>query len=430
ASFSGAGTFLKGNANVISDTTWNVAVVDLDDGPTALHANLTVNASAVDSSGDGVDAPGAITIDPNKRLTVNISGGSSWALDPLANITYNGMITLMANVYLAGSDLTMNGTVDQFGVGRTEARLAIGPTGVINIQSLVGRFELGSGSIANPNTIAGGTINGPGTLADNGIRALHGFGTINAPVRLLNSQLKADNGILTIVGDITDTAAIGTSDSDGILNIPAPWSTSIGPGGGSVFSVQMAGGEIRGGTITNRSAEGIQGHGQITSRVVNNSRITGSGSAGQSLVLQTVGNDNDWDGTNNLGTLRALNADLVLRDNARFLFEGTVEAGTFVEVAAEGFELDFQADSKLVLTRGRYRSTESTHFRGSLTTPAADYVSKIIVPAGKSMDFLPTSTAVLTGNLELHSANTIIHSGATFTGGGALIVPVAAGLFP
>ena len=226
-SYTGGGILRKGTATIDAATTWNVATVDLDDGNTTLNANLTINADTVEPDGDGVD--NTHTISDAAQLTVNLNGGGHWTLDSGANVTYNGNAAV--NNYLAGSDIAMNGTINHTGDGRVDARLDIGSTGVVNILTAAEPLRLSGGdNTTTPNTISGGTINGPGILGADTGTALHGHGTIGADVDFDGTaNLKADNGVLSlIVGTaILDVNEIGTADADGVLAVASPWNTNV-----------------------------------------------------------------------------------------------------------------------------------------------------------------------------------------------------------
>ena len=95
-------------------------------------------------------------------------------------------------------------------------------------------------------------------------------------------------------------------------------------------AIAMLGGTLQGGTITNDTSNGIQGFGTVTARVINNTQLLG-GNGGGTLLFQTAGNDNDWDGTANTGeAYRQRGGTLELRDNATFGFTGTVDAAPAV----------------------------------------------------------------------------------------------------
>lgn len=405
--YTGAGTLRKGTATIDAATVWNVARVDLDDGATTLNANLTINANTVEPVSDGVD--NTHTINDARLLTVNIAGGGGWTLDSGGTLVYNGNAT--AESYLAGSDLAMNGTINHNGDGRIDARMEIGSTGVVNILTAAEPLRLSGGNNStSPNTIAGGTINGPGILGADAGAALHGFGTIGADVDFDGSaNLKADNGVLSLtVGTaIVDVNEIGTADADGILAVGSPWNTNV------AARVRLNGGEVRGAAITNDGI-GIVGFGLLSAPVNNNTTIAADGGL---LIVQTPANNNDWDGSGNAGSLSATTGNLELRDNAAFLFNGSVQASGGHEVFANGFELDFRPASSLTLANGRYRSTNSTDFGGTTTVGAGN--SEIAI--GGAAVFGATSSTTISGTLRLNSPVTQVNAGATFAGGGTML---------
>ena len=136
-SFTGGGILKKGNATISSDTTWDVAIVDLDGGTTAVNADLTINAVSIDDTGDGMDS--TITIDDLATLTVNMSGGE-WTVDAPGTIIYNGNVT--NGTFLDGSTLNLNGTIENHGNGKVLADLNIGSTGVVNIVDATRSIQL------------------------------------------------------------------------------------------------------------------------------------------------------------------------------------------------------------------------------------------------------------------------------------------------
>ena len=201
----------------------------------------------------------------------------------------------------------------------------------------------------------------------------------------------------------------GTADSDGILNVTNPWNTNV------VGTVGLDGGELRGATITNDGVLGIDGHGLVSARVINNTRIDAEG--GGTLVVETAGNNNDWDGAGT-GQLNAITADLEIRDNAAFLFTGTVSVSASRTVFANGFELEFDPGSTLALGSGaHYRSTNATDIGGNVSISAGT----AFLDNGGTTVFENGSATTLTGNLQLNNPATTIQAGATFSGGGKLI---------
>ena len=201
----------------------------------------------------------------------------------------------------------------------------------------------------NPNTIAGGTINGPGILGADTGSALVGFGTINANIDFDGTaNLRAGGGTLTVTSAILDANVVGVNNVPGVLNVTNSWNTNV------TASVELLGGRIEGAAINNDGAGGINGFGEIAAAVRNNTSINTEGG-----TLRVTNAASDWDGPLGAGSLNANAGNLELVDNASFPFTGTVSAASGFEVFANGFELEFEPTSTLSLTGGTYRSTEA-----------------------------------------------------------------------
>ena len=302
---------------------------------------------------------------------------------------------------LAGNDVNINGTVNVTGDVRTTARLDI--AGVVNINTAGQPLRLAGGSLGDPNMLLGGTISGAGVLSAGGT-AIRGFGTINTAIDFDSpSNLFADDGTLTINGSILDVGRIGTDDADGVLNVVNPWNTNVAQ------FVQLEGGTIQGGTMTIDNVNAVSGFGTIASRVINNTGIRASGGT---LVVETVGNDNDWDGAANDASLHAQsNATLELRDNLTFAFTGTVSMFPGGKVFANGFALDFNPGSSLFLNSdATYESNRSTDLGGVVTTSAGP-ASTIKIQNNFFLTFESTSTTTLVADLRLENNNIIIEAG-------------------
>jgi hypothetical protein len=209
-----------------------------------------------------------------------------------------------------------------------------------------------------------------------------------------------------------------------MLNIPNAWETD-GGAGGSIGAVVLSGGVLQGAVITNDNATGIQGHGTVTSRVINNSKLVATN--GGTLVVQTVGNDNDWDGAANTGDLEALSGDLELVDTTMPVppvrqFSGSVRAINDNRVFANGFALDFNPGSSLTLEdEATYRASSSTDI-GGIVTIGAGADATIQVANNFFLTFETGSATTLDGDLTLINNNINIEPAALFSGAGALII--------
>lgn len=436
ASFTGAGQIqFNGAVNVNEAVTLNMVggTVDLDGNDLTgdvinIDAPLVINAATMASFGRVNSGGGISTLDINNGagtgvLTVNLDDpNDEWTLN------FSGVMNLVNDnteaTLLAGSDVNIIGIVNVTGDVRTTARVDIGSTGIVNINTSNEPLQLAGGTLfSDPNTIAGGTINGAGLLGADTSRVLRGFGTINTGIDFDGTaSLLADNGTLTVNGAIVDVGTIGTFDVDGTLHVTNAWNNNVSTG------VQLSGGVLSGGAITNDVTAGISGHGLVTARVVNNTQLFAS--IADSLIFQTAANDNDWDGTTNTGKIHAVLANIELRDNATFGFTGTVEASNSHTAYTNGFALDFNPGSSLQLSSGgTYESTNSTDIGGSVTI-GGGAASTIKVAVNNFLTFEPTSDTMLTGNLRLDSNNARINALATFTGAGALIIPDGSHLIP
>ncbi len=421
--------YTEGTSIIAANTTINVATFDWDgfnifqDNVHSINsgATLTLNIGNfdADSLDDTMDDP--VNLGGNGAQLI-INGPALWYMNDTltTNTTGTGTATIggTSRMILSG-DMNVNGNTT------VDAPLTFGSSSATHIASFAGLRLSGGDVTANPNRIAGGTISGGGLSflrADAG-SALHGYGTINTIVDFDgDSELRARDGTLTINGAIADVHVLGTANASGSLNVPAPWNT-----GGGITFVVMQGGSIQGGTITNDNPNGIDGHGVITAPVINDTRVDAQN--GPFLRMATAGNNNDWDGATNTGSLNAESANLVLEDDTAFPFSGTVSAQTGYEVFASGFEMEFLPSATLHLAGGAFKSNAATHLRGMIVTQAgAD--SKIEIIAGQSLEFSATSSTVLDGNLRLNAASARIRAGAMFSGSEGLMVASGASLFP
>jgi hypothetical protein len=433
AEFTGSGTWRLAGTNTVSETTtinMTGGTVDLDNSEvtaliadnTNVDAPLTVNAATFANYGSSKTFMGNTTLSnlnvdsdgATGSLTVNLDAPhAEWTVAPagIVNLTNDNI----AATLLAGSDVNLNGTVNVAGNVRTDARVDIG--GTINILTAGSTLRLSGGDqVSDPNTIVGGTVNGPGLLLVEPGSALVGFGTIDADVDCDGSaDLWADDGTLSISPgkQIFDVDQLGTADDDGILDVGTVWNTNV------ASFVVLNGGELTGRPLTNDGINGIKGFGLLSAPVNNNSRID---AVGGTLVVDV--SDNLWDGQARTGQLNAASGDLEVRDNANYSFAGTIRADVGRTVFANGFDFLFEPGSTLHLTNGTYRSLGNQGFPLS-----GDFGGTIVVnPGGQSRlemfggaEFLGSSTTTLNDNLVLDNAVTFIRVGAEFTGSGSLI---------
>jgi PEP-CTERM motif len=414
AEFTGAGTLLLGGTTTFSEvTTINMpsGTVDLDGGTgdiigntVTVNANTVINADTMLSFGkNNFFGVNVLTLNGFARLTVNLTNpNDEWTINSPAIVNINAIGDPLIGSGISGSDVNVAGTVNVSGNSGWGARVDISGTVTTGIASDFIRF--GGGSLADPNRLIGGTINGPGTIGALSNDAMVGFGTIDTTISFLgNSELRADNGTLNVNGTISDVGTIGTADTDGVLNVTNVWNTNVAD------AVELLGGTLQGATITNDLPAGITGFGTINAVVRNNTQIS---AAGGTLLV----NNADWDGTTETGTLNAINGHLTITDPATtFGFDGTVNIGLNRVVFADSLNLDFNPGSSLSLAGGTYRSNVSNNFGGGLAVNGA--TSRLDSPG----IFESTANATLNANLEI-ARDMTINSGTTFAGTNDLVV--------
>lgn len=422
SSITGTGNLrLLGTSTVTANTTIDTTAFDWDGtGTGTLHTinsgvTFTINSSKWDTD-DAGDVDDPISLGGN-GATLAVNNVPSWTMNRTltTNTSVLGIASLNGNsrMILSGGLGIWNAN----GQTAVNAPVTFGSGSTANIAG-AGFIRLNGGdSVSIFNRIEGGVINGPGGLLAINDRQLRGFGTINAPITFQNtSQLLADNGTLTVSGAINQVGTIGTADDDGVLSVLNAWSTNV------ATRVILNGGSLQGGTITVANGLGLEGFGLVTSRVVNNTRLLANVPA-STLVFQTAGNDNDWDGISNTKLLSATNgATLELRDNATFGFGGEVQVASNSRVFSNGFGLDFNPGSTLILSGGTYASTSSTDLGGTVTVSGGAN-STIQVQNNFFLTFEAGSNTMLNANLHLVNNNINIEAGATFGGAGALVIP-------
>ncbi len=389
----GTGTFAQ---------TLTLGIGALDD------ADLTLNVAGIDAADNSFGKPvlagsDSIVLNGDSDLFVNLTDpNAEWMLNSSATLQINACASLCAGIH--GSDFNLAGTANISGDSQWDARTDI--SGTVNVAA-GSELSFTGGTLVNTNRLEGGTITGDGTLvAVFGGEALVGFGTINTDIDFNGgAELRADDGTLTVNAPIVDVGVIGTADTDGVLNVTNPWSTFDA-------SVELLGGRIEGADITNAGGMGINGFGDVTAAVNNITRIDAEGG-----TLRVTNPASDWDGNTNNGSLTAVSGTLVVVGNATFPFNGTV-AATSGEVFANGFELEFEPASDLILINGIYHSTHATDIGG---TVLVGFGGPSTIDVFGPIVFENTSNTTLSDDLVLGVTRTDVQSGATFTGGGDLI---------
>jgi hypothetical protein len=205
--FTGEGLIRQfGHALVTAPTFVDVRRFDLDGtGATqfTLQSDLTLNVDAINQTGNRF--AGTMTVVGLATMTVNFNHPTdSWEM--AGELKFKGPSSGTPGTVLAGSDVALSGNVTFDGRGRFDSRIDL--TGHIATVDAATEVRLAGGSSANPNTIAGGTITGPGRLRILEGAALVTDGTMD--VHVINEgriDIGAPIGTLQIAGDFTQTAA-------------------------------------------------------------------------------------------------------------------------------------------------------------------------------------------------------------------------------
>ena len=418
--FSGAGTFTGAGTLLIAGiTTFDAptmidmpsGTVDLDGndfigGTVTVDADTTINvATMADFGNNNVIGFNTLQLNDLASLTVNLSSlNDEWTLTADGRLDINASTTVADGSGIHGSDFNMAGTATIDGNSFWEARTDISGTVTIAAGS---RLTLSGGNLDDANWLLDGTINGPGALGAGNLRALHGFGTINADIDFdRDTELFAHSGALILTGDILDARLLGTFDGDAILDVTNPWNTSV------VTQVVLQGGKLRGAAITNDGLiRAAAGETLVTARVINDLQIFADGG---DLEFETAGNDNDWDGTANNGQLNAFNGDITLHDNADFEYAGTIFVGSGSELFTTGFSFESQPGSLVDMTGGTWRQSanRTTEIGGEFVVNAPLESSFKTGGTSSTFQFEPTADVTLNGILRLDSGITRIEAGA------------------
>ena len=419
ASFNGPGSLVLGGINTFNElTTLNMSggTVDLDNSSfTALAPNDTfINSPVIITAAHmadygksqfvGTQMYSEMFISNEGLLSVQLDGvGNHWTVKDVGIIHYNGDAS--PTTFLSGDSINMNGTLNVSGAGAVSAQMNI--AGTVNIAT-GGALQLGGGSLANPNRLVGGTIGGfNGVLSTWNNRDLLGFGTIESNIDFVgpDARLMADDGTLTLQGNLVNVGVLGTADADGVLHVSSPWNTSVAD------QVELLGGELTGAPITNSGINGIRGFGVVSANVINNTKIVAENGT---LIL----NNPSAPGLGS-GTLHASSGDLHVQYSlpTAATFQGRVTAEDNHEFFANQFQMNFALNGEIDLNGGTFRSNQATQFGGMLST-IGGLTSTIDNP--NQFTFANTSKSQLNGDLQLLGV-TRVENGATFTGTGDVI---------
>lgn len=304
--FSGVSTFngsasARGNMSVgSSGATINADRLDMD-GPAGavwtLYGQLGVNADAIDTDPENT-FNGTIVVAPQGILdtagiTVNLPAGQSWKSS--GTLVLNGPSFGLTGNAINGSPIHLAGVATVNSANAITARAhfeASGTTSISNLSYLV----LDGGTMADPNVMNGGVINGPGTLVLDGAKMLEGYGTINAAIDLRNgAELRAKGSKLALNGNAIVGGTIGTSDISGALDFLSSWSMN------GTDKLDLRGGVVDGAAIANQGL--VSGNG-----IFKNYSLTNNKTIAASNGTLTIDTNSTFDMDGVLGGVPVVNA--------------------------------------------------------------------------------------------------------------------------
>ncbi len=348
-----------------------------------LNANLVAAADTFGTIGT-TQGTGTFTlnINNNATFTVPLQGAQqSWNLGADGIININAAGTLGTSI--AGSAVNVEGVVNINGNTRFTAPVHVHAGGVVDLSLAANSLQLAGGSTAEPNTIAGGMIDGNGKLTSTGSTALEGHGTINTDIEFLqNADLRADGGTLVVNGAILSADILGTT-STGHLQLNQALDTA------NVSVLDLAGGTVAGVGIANNGV--ARGHGAITvGTFVNNGIVFGSSTLpGQTLSIEATAGV-DLDGAGLSGEVQANNGDVTIVSPLTDDFGGAATVGAGRTLAFEsGWTLGTNGtlalnglstsratvDSSHTMLRGTVNVTSFGRFAGTTTVRSDATVS-------------------------------------------------------
>jgi len=332
------------------------------------------------------------------RGTVTMAGGTYQSGGALSNTAVSAIIigsgTIAAPVInLAGLVVSTNGELRLEGpVSGGATYRAGGPAGTLTFAgsgSISALFNTNStvqvegtltntAAFANQGTLAmaGGTYQSAVAITTASGRVIVGSGILNAP--LSNSgTLTATNGTLMLLNAFTQNGTVNVA-SNGALSVQRDWAN------GNL--VQMQGGYLLGGNLTNSASQDLTGFGTLSNKLVNAGLVTVSG-----------------------GTLTLVNTPVVTGGGFSIAGSGVLEIepdwsnGGTMAIAAGG-----------AVTGGTFTNTSSS---ASAITGSGGFIKSFLVNQNR-LDF--NGITVSNDFLQTAGSFTIASGGATITGAAAI----------
>jgi hypothetical protein len=399
-----------GTATVNNPATINAEIFDMD-GKFAvttwnIYAPLTVNADKINLSSNTFTGTMNLisTVSSAAQAHINLPAGAEWTMAGALNMTGSGFGT--ASDVIAGSDVNISGPVKVSFDNAISARADFTSFNVSTINAS-SSLRLDGGNLINVNTIAGATIQGPGTLKSSTNHALWGHGTINAAIGFGGGELRADGGTLNVNGPVSSVGIIG-AQQNATLKFGSAFNTSV------ATKLELNGGTVSGSIVTNTKE--THGYGTInTSVFVNNGSITvGSGT----LLLNTT-QAPDLDGNAETGKLLVSGGTLHVVDAPGDDFNG---------LAAVGASGVLRLDQGWTVGSGGFLSMSGSNATPSMVVASGQTITgSVTLPSNSRGKFDAKTTFGATANTTINTGSQLellqdgtVTQGASFGGGGTL----------
>ncbi|MBK3661140.1 VCBS domain-containing protein [Bradyrhizobium diazoefficiens] len=390
ASISGAGTVtdngeidLTGNAVLNGGALKNNATFKVSGIGNALDDETITNASTgtievlangalTIDQGSSIANIGNVTVDATGKLTVN---GAS--ISGAGTVTDNGEIDLTGNAVLSGGALKNNATFDVSGIGNALDNETLTNAGTIEVLTN-GALAIDQGSTVDNSsgdvvvdanaaltlsdaTIAGGTINGSGTIEIAGASTIDGGATLSVAAVTADAKLTLDG--VTVSGTvITDNASIELDNTVKLKDSA----------------------EIKGGPVANKGTLEIAGAATLLNDVVTNTGHIVKVDDSQALTLSgteiTGGTINNYSG--------ALGAMIDVTGNSTIDGQATLNKGAVT--VESGFALTLN-DATVAGTAIANYGTVKVETAKKLTMNGASLTGGALTVSG-TVDSLGTST--------------------------------------
>ncbi|WP_425396384.1 beta strand repeat-containing protein [Aeoliella sp.] len=388
--------------------------VNLAADPTAsevwhLHARLSVQASEMDVFGSNTESVDDTIFVHGAagQLLVDLADSDSWTLGESGILNVNGTTGFESS--LIGDDMRIEGRVVVTDNTLFSARIDVAAGGTIDINTPGAALRLKGITAAGPNTISGGTIQGPGELQVQSSSGLSGHGTISTDMNLMgNADLLVTGGTLTVNGEVLAADQI-IVDNDATLQLGTILDTS------NLTYLNLTGGSVTGTGIANNNL--LRGQGEIAvDTFVNNATLFAAGASDQTLVVSSA-TGVDLDGDSTSGEAHATSGNLTIASPLTDDFDGRMFVGSGRTLTLQNWWTLGSDGSVQLNSNGVDRASLLSGGTGAILNGTVEVSG---IGQMDNVAFHSDATVELVSDLLELDGNSTIDADATFTGAGLL----------